>query len=139
MITADGKPVEKNGKHFPLSIGKFIDEGERDTDDKRIVQINYHFREIMELLGLNLDDDSLKEAPQHVAKMHVNEIFIGVNPKNKLHLTLFENNYHYVEMERKEFFFCYFFRCKFLPRPFHLFKKSLRRRSPLYLEFPWLS
>jgi GTP cyclohydrolase IA len=100
MITANGnrKSMEKNGKHFPLSIEKFIHEGERDTDNKKILQISYHFRQIMELLGLNLEDDSLKETPQRVAKMYVKEIFSGLNPKNKPDITLFENNYHYDEM-----------------------------------------
>ena len=100
MITANGngKIMEKNGKHFPLSIEKFIHEDEGDTDNKKILQISYHFRQIMELLGLNLEDDSLKEIPQRVAKMYVKEIFSGLNPKNKPDVTLFENNYHYDEM-----------------------------------------
>lgn len=100
MITVNGhgKPKERNGNYFALPIEKFINEKEQDTDDKKIVQISYHFRQIMELLGLNLEDDSLKETPQRVAKMYVKEIFSGLNPKNKPDVTLFENNYHYKEM-----------------------------------------
>lgn len=89
---------KKNGKHFALSIEKSIHEDEVDTEDEKILQISYHFKQIMELLGLNLEDDSLKETPQRVAKMYVKEIFSGLNPKNKPDVTLFENNYHYKEM-----------------------------------------
>lgn len=49
----------------------------------------------MEILGLDLTDDSLKETPKRVAKMYVNEIFMGLNPKNKPQVTVFENSYGY--------------------------------------------
>ena len=38
-------------------------------------KIAYHFAEIMDALGLDLTDDSLKETPNRVAKMYVDEIF----------------------------------------------------------------
>ena len=100
MITPNrnGIPMETNGKHFALSIEKFIHEEQQNTDDKKILQISYHFRQIMELLGLDLEDDSLRGTPQRVAKMYVKEIFSGLNPKNKPDVTLFENKYHYNEM-----------------------------------------
>ena len=49
-------------------------------------------------MGLDLNDDSLKETPHRVAKMFVKEIFSGLNPVNKPEATLFENKYQHNEM-----------------------------------------
>ena len=68
------------------------------SDDEKIAQIEYHFRQIMETLGLDLTDDSLKGTPKRVAKMYVKEIFNGLNPANKPKMALFENKYKYNEM-----------------------------------------
>lgn len=57
--------------------------------------IAYHFAEIMDVLGLDLTDDSLKETPNRVAKMYIEEIFSGLDPKNKPEIKLFENKYQY--------------------------------------------
>ncbi len=67
-------------------------------DDLKIELIEKHFREIMHILGLDLDDDSLKGTPNRVAKMYVKEIFSGLNPANKPDVALFENKYKYKEM-----------------------------------------
>jgi GTP cyclohydrolase I len=68
----------------------------------QIAQIEYHFRKIMLALGLDLTDDSLKDTPLRVAKMFVNEAFIGLNPLNEPSITLFENTFKYnqVVLER---------------------------------------
>ncbi len=68
------------------------------TDDEKIARISYHFREIMETLGLDLTDDSLKGTPKRVAKMYVKEIFSGLNPENKPDIALFDNKYKYGKM-----------------------------------------
>ena len=52
------------------------------SDDEKIVIIKEHFAKIMDTLGLDLTDDSLKGTPQRVAKMYVKEIFKGLNPKS---------------------------------------------------------
>jgi GTP cyclohydrolase I len=52
----------------------------------------------MNVLGLDLNDDSLKGTPRRVAKMFVKEIFSGLNPKNKPAIALFENKYRYDQM-----------------------------------------
>lgn len=67
-------------------------------DETKITAIADHFRQIMNLLGLDLDDDSLKGTPHRVAKMYVKEIFSGLNPANKPSISLFDNQYHYREM-----------------------------------------
>ncbi len=68
------------------------------TDEQKINGIEHHFREIMLLLGLDLEDDSLKGTPRRVAKMYVKEIFDGLNPENRPHARLFENRYGYRQM-----------------------------------------
>ena len=68
------------------------------SDDEKIAQIEYHFRQIMETLGLDLTDDSLKGTPKRVAKMYVKEIFSGLDPKNMPKVALFDNKYQYNEM-----------------------------------------
>lgn len=67
-------------------------------DDLKMELIEEKFRDIMNILGLDLDDDSLKGTPHRVAKMYVKEIFSGLNPANKPKIALFENKYHYNEM-----------------------------------------
>jgi GTP cyclohydrolase I len=68
------------------------------TDDEKIAIIEKHFAAIMDTLGLNLADDSLRGTPKRVAKMYVQEIFSGLNPANRPAVTLFENKYRYNQM-----------------------------------------
>lgn len=67
-------------------------------DQLKIELIAKHFKEIMQILGLDLSDQSLKGTPLRVAKMFINEHFKGLNPKNKPLPTLFENSFEYSEM-----------------------------------------
>ncbi|MCL4159693.1 UNVERIFIED_CONTAM: hypothetical protein GTU68_067512 [Idotea baltica] len=61
-------------------------------------KISNHFAEIMDILGLDLEDDSLSGTPRRVAKMFVKEIFQGLNPKNKPSISLFDNKFRYRQM-----------------------------------------
>jgi len=65
------------------------------TDEEKKTKIEHHFRQIMETLGLDLNDDSLRGTPKRVAKMYVEEIFSGLKPENKPKIALFENKYEY--------------------------------------------
>jgi GTP cyclohydrolase I len=67
-------------------------------DEEKIDRIEKHFREIMTILGLDLNDDSLNGTPRRVAKMYVKEVFSGLNPKNRPLARLFENKYNYDQM-----------------------------------------
>ncbi|MCF2490861.1 GTP cyclohydrolase I FolE [Dyadobacter sp. CY347] len=67
-------------------------------DDMKMELIEKHFRHIMEIMGLDLTDDSLKGTPKRVAKMYITEVFSGLDPKNKPAVTLFENKYKYDQM-----------------------------------------
>jgi len=68
------------------------------SDEEKIAIIQKHFKAIMETMGLDLTDDSLRDTPKRVAKMFVKEIFSGLNPANKPSVALFENKYKYNEM-----------------------------------------
>ncbi|HEX5171207.1 MAG TPA: GTP cyclohydrolase I FolE [Cyclobacteriaceae bacterium] len=67
-------------------------------DEEKIQRIEKHFQDIMQILGLDLNDDSLKGTPHRVAKMYVKEVFSGLNPKNRPHARLFDNKYNYDQM-----------------------------------------
>ena len=49
-------------------------------------------------MGLDLKDDSLQGTPDRVAKMYIEELFSGLDPKNKPKISLFENSYNYSQM-----------------------------------------
>jgi GTP cyclohydrolase I len=68
------------------------------SDEEKIVQIEEKFRDIMNIMGMDLTDDSLQGTPHRVAKMYIKEIFSGLNPANKPAVKLFENKYQYKEM-----------------------------------------
>ncbi len=68
------------------------------SDEEKIEKIQAHFKEIMDILGLDLQDDSLNGTPYRVAKMFVKEIFSGLDPDNKPKISLFENRYQYNQM-----------------------------------------
>lgn len=68
------------------------------SDEQKMVLIEDKFREIMDVLGLDLNDDSLSGTPHRVAKMFVKEIFYGLNPENKPQISVFDNKFKYGEM-----------------------------------------
>jgi GTP cyclohydrolase I len=68
-----------------------------DRKDK-IAEIEKHFSHIMQVLGLDLDDDSLMETPKRVAKMYVNEIFWGLDWDAFPKCTTVDNKMKYDEM-----------------------------------------
>nr|WP_264846843.1 GTP cyclohydrolase I FolE [Capnocytophaga catalasegens] len=68
------------------------------SEEEKIARIEKSMAEIMQTLGLDLTDDSLKGTPRRVAKAYVKELFGGLNPKRKPSSSTFENNYNYGEM-----------------------------------------
>ena len=85
--------------HVMTSIETPLKKGAFDvSDEKKIEKIQEHFKYIMETLGLDLEDDSLKGTPYRVAKMYVKELFSGLDPKNKPSISTFDNKYQYNKM-----------------------------------------
>lgn len=68
------------------------------TEDEKIKAISYHFKEIMEILGLDLTSESLENTPQRVAKMYVQELFQGLSEESFPKISTFNNSYKYDEM-----------------------------------------
>ena len=68
------------------------------SDEEKMAIIEDKFRDIMETMGLDLTDDSLRGTPHRVAKMFIKEIFYGLNPENKPKISVFENKFKYGEM-----------------------------------------
>jgi GTP cyclohydrolase I len=81
------------GLETPMRADAFI-----MSDEQKKERIALLFEEIMDVMGLDLNDDSLKGTPERVAKMYIDEIFSGLNPKNKPKIALFENKYRYNQM-----------------------------------------
>jgi len=77
----------------PLRPDAFI-----KSDEEKMAIIEDRFRDIMEVMGLDLTDDSLVGTPHRVAKMFVQEIFYGLNPENKPKVSVFDNKFKYGEM-----------------------------------------
>jgi GTP cyclohydrolase I len=99
IILTDEEIDAVGDNHISTSVETPMRAGAFDqTEDEKIAAIQEKFAEIMDILGLDLSDDSLKGTPKRVAKMYVKEIFNGLNPANKPQMALFENKYKYNEM-----------------------------------------
>ncbi len=85
----------KSFNHCAVVQNPLRDDAFHKSDNLKIEQIAEKFRDIVEILGMDLSDDSIKDTPTRVAKMYVKEIFKGLNPKNRPKVTVFENTYGY--------------------------------------------
>ncbi|MEE2801721.1 MULTISPECIES: GTP cyclohydrolase I FolE [Nonlabens] len=81
------------GMETPMKADAFV-----MSDDEKKDKIANLFSQIMDVMGLDLTDDSLKGTPRRVAKMYIDEIFSGLNPANKPKIALFDNKYQYNQM-----------------------------------------
>ncbi len=54
-------------------------------------KIQEHIKEILTLINLDFNDDSLAETPARIAKMYVDEIFSGLDYHNFPKITIIEN------------------------------------------------
>lgn len=68
------------------------------TNEQKIELITAKFEEIMNILGMDLGNDSLSDTPKRVAKMYVNEIFSGLDPEQFPKMTVIENEMQYDQM-----------------------------------------
>ncbi|MBC7391349.1 MAG: GTP cyclohydrolase I FolE [Opitutaceae bacterium] len=100
MENNDHEQIEAHGDdHLHFTNDTPMKKGAFDIDDEsKIAKIETHFKEIMEILGLDLSDDSLHGTPRRVAKMYVKEMFWGLNPENKPSISHFKNKFKYNEM-----------------------------------------
>lgn len=68
------------------------------SNEEKISKISKHFESIMEILGLDLRDDSLQDTPRRIAKMYVNEVFSGLDSENFPKITVIDNKMEYDQM-----------------------------------------
>lgn len=68
------------------------------SSDEKIEKIKFHFEQIMNTIGLDLKDDSLKDTPKRLAKMYINEIFSGLDHRNFPKMTVIDNSMQYDQM-----------------------------------------
>ena len=99
------KPVETEGREIALSVKDILDNVRPTpmiqnglSNDQKIEIISEKFTEILETLGLDLNDDSLTNTPRRIAKMYVNEVFSGLDSKKFPKMTVIENKMHYDQM-----------------------------------------
>jgi len=80
-------------RQTPLKANAFV-----LSEEEKIEKIQEHVAAILDILGMDLTDDSLKGTPKRVAKAYVKEIFGGLNPERRPNASTFENKYEYGEM-----------------------------------------
>ncbi|MBT3543634.1 MAG: GTP cyclohydrolase I FolE [Flavobacteriaceae bacterium] len=91
--------IQEGEDHFSNNAKTPLKENAFDkSNDEKIIIIQEHVSTILETLGMDLTDDSLKGTPLRVAKMFVNEIFGGLHPNKKPKASTFDNSYKYGEM-----------------------------------------
>lgn len=91
--TLEERSIEILSKVRPSPV---IDSGL--NSEEKIVKIQHLFGEIMKTLGLDLNDDSLRDTPRRIAKMYVNEVFGGLDVKNFPKITVIDNSMEYDQM-----------------------------------------
>ena len=69
-----------------------------EPEADKIAAIEFSMRNIMNTLGLDLEDDSLRETPLRIAKMYARELMWGLLPENFPKMTVIENKMSYNEM-----------------------------------------
>lgn len=89
------KESANNSNHHVTVENPLRDDAFNIDDNLKIELIAEKFKDIVEILGFNLTNDSIKDTPNRVAKMYVNEIFKGLNPINKPEIAVFKNEYEY--------------------------------------------
>ena len=99
MINNEDFLDEIGDSHFSSNAKNPVRQDAFDlTDDEKIEKIKKDVENILQTLGMDLTDDSIKGTPNRVAKMFVKEIFGGLNPAKQPKASTFDNNYKYGEM-----------------------------------------
>ena len=89
--------IDQDHKNFSIET-PLRDDAFEISNDEKISIIQKNVKEILETLGMDMTDDSLKGTPKRVAKAYVKELFGGLDPKNLPTSSTFDNKYQYGEM-----------------------------------------
>jgi GTP cyclohydrolase IA len=101
--------------HFPSPV---VQKNPSLSNREKIDLIADKFRGIMEILGLDLTDDSLQQTPERVAKMYVEEVFSGLDPTTFPEVSFFEDRFQHSRQADMVFVkvnFCSFCEHHFVP------------------------
>ena len=94
--------MSKNNPELGRDVNKYLDsigintpitpmvKADREEKLRRVADLT---KEMLEVLGLDLTDDSLEETPMRVAKMYVDEIFSGLRYDTFPKCTTVENKF----------------------------------------------
>ena len=94
--------MAKNNPELGREVNKFLDTKGINTPVTELVKVDREVKlakvaeltkEMLEVLGLDLTDDSLEETPMRVAKMYVDEIFSGLRYDTFPKCTTVENKF----------------------------------------------
>jgi len=91
-----GKKVEDHLKGLGLQTPTTVFNDEDPEDQK--AKLTDIFKEALQNLGLDLQDDSLRDTPRRIAKMYIDEIFYGLKINNFPKITTIENKMKYDEL-----------------------------------------
>jgi GTP cyclohydrolase I len=83
----------KQGVETPINNEALLVENK-----KKIDILENAFTTIWKTVGMDLIDDSLRETPNRMAKMYINEIYFGLKEENFPKCTTVDNKMHYDEM-----------------------------------------
>jgi len=94
--------MSKINPELGREVNKYLDEKGINTPVTKLVKVDREVKlakvaeltkEMLEVLGLDLTDDSLEETPMRVAKMYVDEIFSGLRYDTFPKCTTVENKF----------------------------------------------
>jgi GTP cyclohydrolase IA len=85
--------IEQFVQQENIENGKGIVKYDNETMEK----VAHHFSEIMKTLGLDMDDDNMKDTPRRVAKMY-HEVFASLRQGQEPKITVFDNEDGYSSM-----------------------------------------
>ena len=94
--------MAKNNPELGREVNKFLDskgintpvtELVKEDREVKLAKVAQLTKEMLEVLGLDLTDDSLEETPMRVAKMYVDEIFSGLRYDTFPKCTTVENKF----------------------------------------------
>lgn len=83
-----------------MSLINELEKQKKALPDKKeqVEIIKYHFGQILETLGLDLEEEHLQKTPYRFAKMLVDELLFGLSDSRFPSITLQDNEFNYCEM-----------------------------------------
>ena len=78
--------------NYPSPIRK---DRNKLSKEEKIQIIEERMRDVLEVLGMDLTDESLQRTPYRIAKMYVNEVFSGLDEENFPNISTVEDHFEH--------------------------------------------